>query len=399
MRAVEIHEALQHVPVVVPEQLRSALRLSARASHTEAREALRWALQRNQLTVLAERRTPTLQRGVRLPDPRKPAAPPAPPTPLELPAPRRYLRVELGALRYRVGSPVHLPTVAQPCPWAALVAACAHLGQKPARAVHVVAHSHATEAQLGGPRLKLLRAFLDADEATWVALMTAHGSLLDTQVFLQYLAQRRRWPTPITSLTGTPTAETAKAVEAFQSTYNDLFHESIYVDGVVGEQTLGAIGRVAREDFLTWLRVNGAELGPLYRLPDDAFIEQPTGIPSKWGVSGSTLDIVVVPSDQPPPRSTGDASDIYADDVILTDIPISSVVDPMLRLLIVEMLELDGRPIAHQDYELRVGDDHRQGTTKAHGEIIEQDVAGERVEVRLADGRIAIFHDELPRSA
>ncbi|MFV8750462.1 peptidoglycan-binding domain-containing protein [Nannocystaceae bacterium ST9] len=401
LRNADIREVLSRLSQSCLEPLRRELRLPDTANRSEVGHALRWALQTGSHVVLVERRASSLQAGIRLPDRRVPPPamkPPDPPPPLSSLA-RRYLRVELGALRYRGNSPVHFPLEAPPCPWAAFVTACAHLDRHPSRAVYVVAHSGTGEARLGRPRLDLLRAFLDDHDEAWVELMAEHGSLRDSQVFLRYLADRRRWPTHPGEVNGIPNPQTAKAVESFQRLYNDLFHDDIEVDGVVGRQTLAALFRVAREDLLTWLRVNGVGIGPLHRLPDSAFIEHPSGTPSRWGVWGSMLDIIIVPTDQPAPSLPGDASGIYAEDVTLVDLPLSAVADPMLGLLIIELVDLDGRPVASSDYELRAGADHRVGRTNARGEILEHDVPDERVVVRLADGRAVIFHDALTEAS
>src|SRR5690606_890749 len=169
-------------------------------------------------------------------------------------------------------------------PWAPVVAWLRHLQQHVAHYGLIVGHREAGEPEeLAGLRARALLHFLRDEQPAWVALASEHGRVQDTQVYLDYLHRVCGWNTPIPAITDVADAATAKAVEAFQRTYNLAFRADIYEDGVIGEQTLGALFEVAKAELVHWLELGDTSLDALrFHASDEVLAVDPAFDGRRW---------------------------------------------------------------------------------------------------------------------
>ena len=106
---------------------------------------------------------------------------------------------------------------------------------------------------LGQARADSLCCLVTGDLEGWVELATRTGSIRDVKGYLQYLNATLGWSCHIASVDEDTGADTAQAVAAFQKEYNTTFDRSILVDGICGEETLGALFCVLRHEWEKWL--------------------------------------------------------------------------------------------------------------------------------------------------
>jgi len=163
----------------------------------------------------------------------------------------------------------------------------------------VVGHKAPSEPPaLAAARSEAIRCLLHADAEAWVALATAHGSIRDVKAYLQYLNAMLGWSCHVDIVDETTGPATTKAVEAFQAEYNATFAREIDVDGVCGNQTLGALFEVMRFEWDRWLHKHGlaqADVDALdVRFFDTAAL--PPSLPGLAELEGEPgIDLLVVP--------------------------------------------------------------------------------------------------------
>lgn len=311
-------------------------------------------------------------------------------------------RVELGNLFYWPSQIALIPTdKLDRSPWAALITAARHMEAHPGDKPVLAFHQTADEPEQTSERRSLAtRAFIRDDRDAWVNLEAEHGNIADTQSVLAYLAKTKAWPTEV-AVSGENDDRTKAAVLAFQHSYNMAYNESLYEDGVVGIQTLAAMFTVLKDDLSQWFSLNEADYAQLYHLPPEAYLAcgsrfagRPQYSIGTYSGTARTLDILFIPPNEDlSPEMTPAGVGVYVEDIKIEHLPIRNIRVPQTHLLIVRLIDRAGDPVATADYELRVGNDHRHGTTNDQGEIVEANLADGVPIVRLADGRLIVFHD------
>jgi hypothetical protein len=106
-------------------------------------------------------------------------------------------------------------------------------------------------------RVEGLRALVEGDCASWTKIGAAHGSLADVLAYIDYLGRDRGFECSAASIGPAENDDSRAAVSSFQSMFNARFGASIDVDGVCGEQTLGAMFDVLRFEWDHWLGKHG----------------------------------------------------------------------------------------------------------------------------------------------
>lgn len=288
-------------------------------------------------------------------------ADPVPPRPRAQPAPEPetvLLRIELGALGFAPGSVLMLPrSEGRLHPWAALIAAGRYLQANPGARLVVAGHAEPGEpVDHSRHRADALAHFVANRRSGWLAIAAKWGRVGDTQRFLQHLA-REGWNIPALECTDQADEATTAAVLAFQRAHNCECDAgaTIYEDGVIGEQTLGAIYDVARADWLRWLEAN--DIAPDVLASIDACLacaerfkpyRTMPPLPSSHG--GRFVDLVIVPADEQLDPG-GSPAAVYDVDEILT-LSLDGIVRPRSAFLRIEALDPDHRPVA--DLEVSV---------------------------------------------
>jgi len=117
----------------------------------------------------------------------------------------------------------------------------------PAGCVLVTGH----DAALSKPRADCIEALLTADRDAWLAVVQVHSRPADVQHLLAWAAGAFGWPCDPGGITDAWDAPTARAVRAFQGSYDADFEAGLFpqphgpaeilVDGIVGPQTWGAM--------------------------------------------------------------------------------------------------------------------------------------------------------------
>lgn len=292
--------------------------------------------------------------------------------------------------RFLPRSVLLLPRANEPHPWAPIMALLRFLQAHLDHGALIVGHRDASEpAEVAALRPKALMHFLHDEQDEWVGIAAAKGGVQDSQAFLQYLHHARGWDTHVPVVTDRADAPTARAVEAFQRTYNLAFRGDIYVDGVIGEQTLGAIFEVAKAELVNWAELNGTSLDALNYYSSG----RPTmGATPEW--SGQPfVQLIAVPfADRYNLDVEPEGAGIF-DVARLVPLPAEEIRAPVLNVLQLHLADEWGRPLRHQAYELTVEGGSRFGQTDAHGLLAEPFVPPGPVSIRLADGMPVIFHD------
>lgn len=136
----------------------------------------------------------------------------------------------------------------------------------PGRRMLVVGHCADSEASgdpvvLSEARAASIVALLDGDRDTWVQVASRWGSPAAVADLLAYVAVEHGWPCGISEFAdeGDPPPEFARAVRGFQAAYSRQF-SAIDIDGICGEQTLGALFDVQREILAALAGERGVEL-------------------------------------------------------------------------------------------------------------------------------------------
>ena len=99
-------------------------------------------------------------------------------------------------------------------------------------------------------------ALLEGDADTWVDICQRRSKVEDYQRIFRHYAQANLWncdPGPVDNVEGQLTRQ---AVRQFQSKYNEVFAQSIAVDGAVGPQTWRAIFDVYMDELTRLLDVD-----------------------------------------------------------------------------------------------------------------------------------------------
>jgi len=289
---------------------------------------------------------------------------------------------------YLAGSVLLLPRVGPHHPWAPLVAWLRHLQQHLDHGGLLVGHREASEpAEFAGLRARALLHFLRDEQQDWVSLASAHGRVQDTQVYLDYLHRVCGWDTQVPAISDRADAATARAVEAFQRTYNLAFRADIYEDGVIGEQTLGAIFEVAKTELVHWLELGETSLDALRLYTADGVLAaDPAFDGRRW------LQLLALP--------LSDRYDLAREPAGAGLYPIARLLPlpgeargPAYHVLEIRVVDEWGEALPHQAYELTVAHETRFGETDEYGLLAEPFMPPGDVTLRLADGAPVLFHD------
>jgi len=106
-------------------------------------------------------------------------------------------------------------------------------------------------------RTAAVAALLGNDASAWTSIATEHGSLADVLAYVDYLGRDRGFACTADHISPIESDATKAAIASFQTDYNARFSKSIDVDGVCGEQTLGAVFDVLRFEWDRWLAKHG----------------------------------------------------------------------------------------------------------------------------------------------
>jgi hypothetical protein len=292
--------------------------------------------------------------------------------------------------RYLAGSVLLLPRADEPHPWAPLMGLLQFLQQHLDHGALLVGHRAADEAEsLAEMRAQALLAFLCDEQAAWVDIASASGRVRDTQAFLEYLHRVRAWDTHVPSITDTANAATARAVEAFQATYNNAFQADIFEDGIIGEQTLGAIFEVAKAEFVLWAELNETSLDALRFFSSD----RPTLAADLEFGGQPWIRLLAIPFAARYDLDRAPAGAGVFRVARLLPLPAAEIAAPAFNLLQVRLLDEWGQPLKRQAYELTAGSETRFGETDEHGVLAEPFMPAGTVTLRLGDGAPVLFHD------
>lgn len=282
-----------------------------------------------------------------------------------------------------------LPRVGPHHPWAPVVAWLRHLQQHLDHGGLVVGHREADEPpEFAELRARALLHFLRDAQSAWVALASAHGRVQDTQAYLDYLHRECGWDTAVPSISDVADPATARAVEAFQRTYNRAFRADIYEDGVIGEQTLGAVFEVAKAELVYWLELGGTSLDALRPYAGDlAWAVDPAYDGRRW------TQLLAFPAADRYDLAREPAGAGLYPIARLLPLPVADVPAPVRHVLEIRVLDEWGEPLPHLAYELSVAGETRFGETDEHGLLAEPMMPPGDVVLRLADGAPVLFHD------
>ena len=99
--------------------------------------------------------------------------------------------------------------------------------------------------KLSEARAKVVLALLEGKREVFVETCNSYHVSDDDAVFVRYAARTRAWPC---DLHGDRQAS-AQVIKQFQTSYNQEFSAKIAIDGVVGQQTLGAYYDILADEF------------------------------------------------------------------------------------------------------------------------------------------------------
>lgn len=295
-------------------------------------------------------------------------------------------RVDTDALRFDRGSCVLVPVTPGRSHLVPLAAAVAAVGRRPASRLLAVGHTSAdgggeANDELAARRARCVAHLLDGDRDAWVALVTDHGSPAEVQRLLLYLAQTHGWLTDPGRTDGVMDEGVDAAVASFQQQYNDIYDAALDVDGVCGEQTLGALFDCQTYELhahLDTLRASTAEL----RWHEPATVSAAAEVLAHPAVSGSEssdgqrrVDLLLLPEDLAWEATDGAVALLY--DVARLDPEPVPVLAESLGDIVVHVVDHYGRPVVGAHYVLHTTAERREGTTDDGGILVERGLTGE----------------------
>jgi len=128
-----------------------------------------------------------------------------------------------------------------------VLAAClTHAADNPSDQLLVVGHTDTSGEAAGNLDLSVLRAgsvlhALTGNRDEWARIADQRHRVLDIQLVLKWASQELDWPCDPGKLDDVEGPQTKKAIEAFQSAYNEEYQPAIEVDGKFGPKTWGAV--------------------------------------------------------------------------------------------------------------------------------------------------------------
>ncbi len=310
------------------------------------------------------------------------------------------LRLELGALGFADECVLLLPRPGSGRwhPWAALTTVARHLHENPGDTLVAVGHRESAEPdEHGRLRAAALVHFVMAERNAWVAIAAKWGRVRDTQEYLAYLRHARGWPLPTVPIHGDADGATAAAVLAFQRAYNVRSEctGAIFEDGVIGEQTLGALFDVARYELRQWLGLQRVDLDSwVWHDTARAAIDAGDGFKPYRTMPalpvqhrGRMLDLVIVPAEEIGKVDLGmGAAGVY-DVAAIETLPLGGVVAPRTGMCVEIVLRDElGAAIGDAAYEVELpGGAIARGHLDARGEARLEDLVEGWCRVRFPD--------------
>lgn len=283
-----------------------------------------------------------------------------------------------------------LPRAHEAHPWGAVVSLLRFLQNHLDHGALFVGHREASEpAESGELRARALLHFLRDEQAAWVDIAAAHGRVQDTQAFLQYLSHARGWDTSVPTLSDRADSATARAVETFQRTYNLAFRGDIHEDGIIGEQTLGAVFEVAKAELVHWMELHETSLDALsfFRAERPTMAAEP-----EFGGQPFVQLLAIPVADRYDLDFEPAGAGIFRV-ARLTPLPVEEIAAPVFNVLRLRLVDEWGQPLKRQAYELTVNGNTRLGETDERGMLAEPFLPAGPVTMRLGDGAPVLFHD------
>ena len=126
-----------------------------------------------------------------------------------------------------------------------------HAQRRPDQKLMVVGHADTHGSDAGNQKLSLERAdsvhaLLANEKSKWAKLVDKTSVIADYQIILRWVAKTWAWPCDPGRIDGERDDATKEAVKRFQRFAGHELAESITVDGIVGEQTWGAVFDIYR---------------------------------------------------------------------------------------------------------------------------------------------------------
>jgi len=136
-----------------------------------------------------------------------------------------------------------------------------HAEENNSRKLLIVGHTDRSgrkpyNLKLSRLRAKSVLAALTGDRNTWVEVAMTKSLVKDYKVILQWINRTWGWQCDPVYINDQLNSKTERAVESFQSAYNKFFEKSIEVDGIVGQQTWGALFDVFMRELAASLETN-----------------------------------------------------------------------------------------------------------------------------------------------
>ena len=305
-------------------------------------------------------------------------------------------RVDTDALRFAHESCVLVPLSPRRSHLVPLAAAVAVLSRRPGVRLLAVGHTSAdgdadANEQLATRRAQCASYLLDGERDAWVALATDHGTPADMQRLLLYLSEAHGWLTNPGRTDGVMDKDVDAAVASFQQQYNDIFDAAVDVDGVCGEQTLGALFDCQTYELQVHLDTLGASSADL-RWFEPGATAAATSILAHPAIAGSDtadgqrrVDVLFLSDDVEFQASEGAVELLY--DVARFDPLTVPPVAEALGDLVMHVIDHYGRPMTDAKYVLETTQERREGATDASGTIVERGLLGEFARL-VCDGNL-----------
>jgi hypothetical protein len=309
---------------------------------------------------------------------------------------------EGGALRFRPESAMLVPLDPERPPYLALASACSAFSKGEFARLLIVGHaspdgSTPKNEVLASQRASCVRHLLTEDRDAWVALASQHGSPADVQHFVSYLASAHGWPTAPGRVDGVMDAAAKAAVERFQHEYTVAFERDIFVDGVVGTQTLGAIFDVQTHELRHQLEVLGVPAESTTHAFDNALAlvvgagdrvqHHPGVIESDTPEGQRRVDLLLL--DEEVAWKDNHGIERLYDAARFAILPIAAATQRPGDI-VVRLVDHYGQPLPDEPYVLNTEEERREGRSDGTGLLIERGVAGRFARVQCGSAPIIV---------
>ena len=308
-------------------------------------------------------------------------------------------RVDTSDLAFAPGSALLVPLAPPLAPVQSLATALARLQRGPPCRLLIVGHASPDGGAAANDALALRRAecarhLLLGERDAWVDLATQHGSPADVQRLLRYLAVAHEWPTEPARVDGVVDAAVQAAVARFQEHYNAIFAGDLDVDGIIGEQTLGALFDVQQEELRLQLEALAVpEAAPRWFTAKGVasaggrVLGHPA-IAGSWSAEGQRrVDLLLLPEDLTWRESHG--LELLYDVARLRLLPISAR-SPGPCDLIIQVVDHYSRVLANEPYRVTTDEETREGVSDDQGLVVERALRGQFPRLECGEAVVVI---------